>query len=43
MFQSLLTEKFMKWAILKLAELLVKSTENTKDDEWFERIKKEVK
>jgi hypothetical protein len=39
MSQSLLTHQFIEWALLKCAEMYVKSTETTADDEWFEKIK----
>ena len=42
MAKSLLTEKFIKWAILELAEMLVKSTENDADDKWLEEIRKHL-
>jgi len=42
MAKSLLTEKFIKWAILELAEMLVKSTENDADDKWLVEIKKHL-
>jgi len=42
MAKSLLTEKFIKWAILELAEMLVKSTENTADDKWLVEIRKHL-
>lgn len=40
--KSLLTEKFIKWAMLRCAEILVKKTETKEDDAWLERIRKEV-
>ena len=42
MASSLMTEKFIKWALLKLAEQCVKSTATTADDEWFAEIKKQI-
>jgi len=42
MAKSLLTEKFIKWAILELAEMLVKSTKNDADDKWLEEIRKHL-
>lgn len=42
MLSSLMTEKFIKWALLKLAELCVKSTKTKADDEWFAEIKKHI-
>lgn len=40
--KSLLTEKFVKWALLRCAEILVSKTETKEDDAWLERIRKEV-
>lgn len=40
--KSLLTEKFIKWAILKCGEMLVKKTETPHDDVWFEEMRKHI-
>ena len=40
--KSLLTEKFIKWALFRCAEMLVKKTTTVEDDAWLERIRKEV-
>jgi HKD family nuclease len=37
--QSLLTEKFLEWALFWSAEQLVKSTKTSHDDEWLNKIK----
>jgi hypothetical protein len=42
-FKSLLTEKFAQWLILYLADMLVKSTKNTMDDELLKKIKESLK
>ena len=40
--KSLLTEKFIKWAVLKCGEMLVKKTSTPHDDVWFEEMKKHI-
>lgn len=42
MVMSCASEKFMQWAILDVAERIVKSTKNTTDDEWFAKIKSQI-
>lgn len=37
---SLMTEKFAKWIILYIAELIVKSTKNQYDDKLVNEIKR---
>ncbi len=36
---KLASKKFLGWALLKLAEMYVKSTKTTADDEWYRKIK----
>ena len=36
---SMASEKFMTWMVLDVAERITKSTKNTVDDEWFNKIK----
>ena len=40
--KSLLSEKFIKWALFKCAEMLVRKTDTKEDDKWLERIREEV-
>lgn len=35
---KVISEKFLKWAILWCARRIVKSTKNTHDDEWFKKL-----
>lgn len=39
---KLATEEMAQWAILKIAEAIVKSTKTTKDDEWLKKIESVV-
>ncbi|MGL5014323.1 MAG: hypothetical protein ACRC6V_08560 [Bacteroidales bacterium] len=36
---SLISEKFLEWALFNIAEKIVKSTETKHDDEWLAKIK----
>lgn len=36
---AMISEKFLEWAFLALAERIVKSTETKHDDEWLEKFK----
>ena len=36
---SVATEEFMIWAFFSVGNKVVKSTENTTDNEWLEKIK----
>lgn len=36
---SLISEKFLEWALFNVAEKIVKSTETAHDDEWLKQIK----
>ena len=36
---SLISEKFLEWALFNIAEKIVKSTETKHDDEWLKQIK----
>lgn len=36
---SLISEKFLEWALFNIAERIVKSTSTSHDDEWLAKIK----
>lgn len=36
---SLISEKFLEWALFNIAEKIVKSTATPHDDEWLAKIK----
>ena len=36
---SLISEKFLEWALFNIAEKIVKSTETPHDDEWLKMVK----
>lgn len=36
---SMVSEKFLEWALFNIAEKIVKSTETKHDDEWLAKIK----
>lgn len=36
---SLISEKFLEWALFNIAEKIVKSTETKHDDEWLKMVK----
>lgn len=40
---SLISEKFLEWALFNIAERIVKSTETKHDDEWLAQIKESYK
>lgn len=40
---SLISEKFLEWALFNIAEKIVKSTETKHDDEWLTQIKESYK
>lgn len=37
----MISEKFVDWAFFKVAELVVKSTDNPHDDEWLKKLESE--
>lgn len=41
LLMTLIGEQMLEWALFKIAEQIVKSTETKHDDEWFEKIKTE--
>lgn len=41
LLMTLIGEQMLEWALFKIAEQIVKSTETKHDDEWFEKIKSE--
>lgn len=41
LLMSLIGEQMLEWALFKIAEQIVRSTETKHDDEWFDRIKAE--
>lgn len=43
MIQSLMTEKFMKWAVIRLAKSIVAKTETKEDDAVLAKILEEWK
>lgn len=38
---TLIGEQMLEWALFKIAEQIVRSTETKHDDEWFDKIKAE--
>lgn len=38
---TLIGEQMLEWALFKIAEQIVRSTETKHDDEWFDKIKSE--
>ncbi|MGL5014219.1 MAG: hypothetical protein ACRC6V_08015 [Bacteroidales bacterium] len=36
---SLISEKFLEWALFNIAERIVKSTQTPHDDEWLAKVK----
>ena len=36
---SLISEKFLEWALFNVAERIVRSTETPHDDEWLKKVK----
>lgn len=36
---SMVSEKFLEWALFNIAEKIVKSTATPHDDEWLKKIK----
>lgn len=36
---SLISEKFLEWALFNIAEKIVKSTATPHDDEWLKHVK----
>lgn len=41
LLMTLIGEQMLEWALFKIAEQIVKSTETKHDDEWFDKIKSE--
>lgn len=38
---TMISEKFVEWAFFKVAEQIVKSTDNPHDDEWLAKLREE--
>lgn len=41
LLMSLIGEQMLEWALFKIAEQIVRSSETKHDDEWFDKIKAE--
>lgn len=41
LLMALVGQEMLEWALFKIAEQIVRSTETKHDDEWFDRIKAE--
>lgn len=41
LLMTLIGEQMLEWALFKIAEQIVRSTETKHDDEWFDKIKAE--
>ncbi len=38
MFQTIATEVMVEWLVLKVGKIVVKSTKNTLDDEFYDKL-----
>ncbi len=38
MFQAIATEVMVEWLVLKVGKIVVKSTKNTLDDEFYDKL-----